>query len=546
MELSAILSNIAGSSRIDIGELNKRATFDRTQVPLNDEQDPLRVPQIIDNEEFEINEGYRVAEHLVAAGEPIIFVSGKAGTGKSMLIRHLRNKLAKNIAVIAPTGVAALNVAGATIHSFCHFPPRVVTDKDIKKLYDRRLYSCLDLLIIDEVSMIRADIMDSIDMFLRKNGRYPNRPFGGVQVLLLGDLFQLPPVVTRQEEALLFARQYTSPYFFSSKALSQCRMIPVELSKIYRQADPAFAAMLNRIRLADDLADVMESINTNCRAGEADVNSITLTCTNAVADAKNALELNKLAGPEHVCEGIIEGKFTIEQDKLPSPMNLKLKLGAKVMFTKNDTDKRWVNGSHGCVVEIEKDSIKVELLSGHGVVYDVQRVVWESYKYQYDEKTDKILPFVVGSYTQFPLMLAWAVTIHKGQGKTLDKVHIDLGDGAFASGQVYVAFSRVRHLKDITLARPIKKEEVRTDQRIVRFYKALDELQQEIVQSVRQGKRLGPQQGKCPYCSGDLVLRKGIHGEFFGCSSFPKCRFSVSVAKVSNAQTPGLIEISRN
>jgi ATP-dependent exoDNAse (exonuclease V) alpha subunit len=407
-----------------------------------------------------------------------VFVSGKAGTGKSTLIDFLRRSYNGNIVVVAPTGVAALNVKGATIHSYFRFPPRVVTDEDIKQVKDRRLYTKLDLLVIDEISMVRADVLDGIDKFLRLNGRHSDRPFGGTQLLLVGDLFQLPPVVSRTEEAVLFSRKYTSPYFFSAKSLERCQMAPVELGKVFRQTDNAFVEMLDRIRVAEQLETILPSLNTRCFRSASDTRVITLTCTNATADQINATELDKLMGEPRTFAGTISGKFAIEEERLPAPLNLSLKPGAQVMFTKNDGGRRWVNGTLGRVVGFKDASIQVELISDHpGAVHDVQPVEWESFKYEYDYAENKIKPAVIGYYRQYPLMLAWALTIHKSQGKTLEKVRIDLGSGAFSPGQVYVALSRCRSLEDIVLSRPISQREVKCDQRIRRFYFALAELQ---------------------------------------------------------------------
>ena len=468
MGLLDALKEILGVTPVNIGELNRQATHKRPKPPpVPPQADPL--------EGIEITEEYRVVAKLLDGGFPIIFVSGKAGTGKSTLIHFLRHTLKKNVVVVAPTGVAALNVKGATIHSYFRFPPRVVTDKDIKVVKDRRLYTKLDLLIVDEISMVRADLVDAMDKFLRINGRDQNLPFGGTQLLLVGDLFQLPPVVTRAEESVLFARRYNSPFFFSAKSLENCQLAPVELGKIFRQRDTVFTDMLNKIRVAEQLDSVIPIINSTCVAPKEGGNQIiTLTCTNAAADQLNTRELAKLPGDVRIFTGEVSGKFAIEDERLPAPLNLTLKPSAQVMFTKNDYQKGWVNGTLGRITAFKDDSIQVELITDHpGAVHDVQRVMWKSFKYQYDYTTDKIKPVTTGQYIQYPLMLAWAVTIHKSQGKTLERVRVDFGDGAFASGQVYVALSRCRSLPDISLTRPIDQQEVKCDQRIKQFYLAL-------------------------------------------------------------------------
>lgn len=378
------------------------------------------------------------------------------------------------MAVVAPTGVAALNVSGATIHSFFRFPPRVVSDDDVKIVRDRRLYRKLQLLIIDEISMVRVEILDAIDQFLQLN-RETKEPFGGVQLLMVGDLFQLPPVVPRREYEALKLMGYESTYFFSAKVLKRCEMVTKELTKIYRQSEEPFISLLNRIRVAEALEEIVQVLNARCMSSEATENVvITLACTNRVADAINDGELRKLSGSLKTFTGEASGKFALEDEKLPSPINLSLKVGAQVMFTKNDEKKRWVNGTLGRVVEFDEDSIRVEAGEGNLLeTYDVKTVQWESYRYDYDGRQDKIIPTSSGTYRQYPLMLAWAVTIHKSQGKTLEKVRLDLGEGAFDYGQVYVALSRCRSLEDIHLVRPVRNTDIKCDPAIKRFYEAL-------------------------------------------------------------------------
>lgn len=458
-----------GITTVTIGELNRQATL-KSPKPSK----PIR--SVVPLSEIEITEEYLRVRELLEATCPVVFVSGKAGTGKSMLINYLRQTLKKNIVVVAPTGVAALNVKGVTIHSYFQLPPRIVSNEDIKEVADRRLYSRLDLLVIDEISMVRADLIDALDIFLRVNGRSKELPFGGTQLLLVGDLFQLPPVVTKPEMKILHERGYSSPFFFSAKSLETCELFPVELTEIFRQRDPEFAGMLNDIRVGENLDEVIAKINTSCHSAKIDNSIITLTCTNKVADEINLKELRSLPGASRNYHGKITGKFVVEEDRLPSPLNLALKVGAQVMFTKNDEEKRWVNGSLGRVAGLSNNSILVELITdGEGNVHEVLPAEWESYKYEYDPATDAIVSVVTGNYVQFPLMLAWAVTIHKSQGKTLEKARIDLGNGAFASGQVYVALSRCRSLADICLSRPIKISDVKCDPIILRFNQMLSE-----------------------------------------------------------------------
>jgi energy-coupling factor transporter ATP-binding protein EcfA2 len=466
MDIIDKFKKLMGMQPVNIGELNKQATREsssKVQIPSGN---PL--------EGIEISEEYKNVQSLIEAGFPAVFVTGNAGTGKSTLIQYLRTVLKIRSVVVAPTGVAALNVGGVTIHSFFRFPPKILEDDDIKMVFDRKLYQKLDLLVIDEISMVRCDLMDSIDKFLRKN-RSSDLPFGGVQLLLIGDLFQLPPVVSRSEDTVLKAKGYPNPYFFSSFSLQKCSMFPIELTSVYRQSDNAFVTLLNSVRVGENIDSVTQEINSRCHQSGNKPADITLCCTNKKADQINMRELQTISDKEHVFQGEIKGQFSLEEDNLPSPMNLKLKIGARVMFTKNDENRRWVNGSLGIVRHIDGESIGVELVTDHkGSIYDVKRVTWETFKYSYDAEKDQIVAHKVGAYTQYPLMLAWAVTIHKSQGKTLENVLIDLGSGAFASGQVYVALSRCRSIDGITLERPIRNTDVKCDPMIKRFYRAMD------------------------------------------------------------------------
>jgi ATP-dependent DNA helicase PIF1 len=458
------VEKILGIRPIEIGELNRRSTLEvkrlrSKELPKED------LDGIITTSE------YKLVVELLKGGVPIVFVTGNAGTGKSTLIRYLRNVLDKRLVVVAPTGVAALNVNGVTIHSFFQFPPKIHEEEDIKFLYDRKLYEKLELLIIDEVSMVRGDIMDSIDKFLRKN-RSNNSPFGGVQILLIGDLFQLPPVVPNHEWDVLKLKGYASPYFFSSFSLQKTSLVPLELNSVYRQEDPSFVDLLNQIRIGENLEFVTSEVNRRC-SQRKDLNvDITLTCTNMRADQINQQELKNLVTKEYSFKGKIVGKFSLGHDKLPSPFDLRLKKGAHVMFTQNSS--LWVNGTIGIVRDIDPQMIRVEIVN-NGMVCDVGLATWESYRYSYDSGKDRIVAIKVGHYTQYPLMLAWAITIHKSQGKSLDKVMVDFGSGAFAFGQVYVALSRCRSIEGISLLSPIQKTDVKCDPIIKRFYSTLEQ-----------------------------------------------------------------------
>jgi ATP-dependent DNA helicase PIF1 len=319
--------------------------------------------------------------------------------------------------------------------------------------------------------MLRCDLMDAMDAFLRK-ARSDRSPFGGAQILLVGDLFQLPPVVPRVEAEVLAARGYATPYFFSALCLQDVALPFVELTSVYRQKDPTFVSLLNRVRLAEGTEETVEELNRRCQGSPQGGCAVTLTATNAFADRMNEEELGRISSREHLLEGELEGKFSASRDRLPSPLGLRLKVGAHVMFTKNDEQKRWVNGTMGIVQEVGKDRVRVEV---DGKTHNVERTTWETYGYTFDAEQDCIVGKPQGKYTQYPLMLAWAVTIHKSQGKTLDNVLVDLGQGAFASGQVYVALSRCRSIEGIKLVRPLRHSDIRCDPTIRRFYAALAE-----------------------------------------------------------------------
>lgn len=423
---------------------------------------------------MDVPQGYLRVEELLQAGTPLVFVSGNAGTGKTTLIRYLRTVLPLQCAVVAPTGVAALNAGGSTIHSFFQLPPRLQDPRDIRLRGDRRLYRALQLLIVDEVSMLRCDLLDAIDVFLRR-AREDASPFGGVQLLLLGDMFQLPPVVPRAEWEVLGARGYRGPYFFDAAVLGSVPLLLVELDHVYRQTDPAFVALLNKVRVARDLDLVVEQLNERCCLEDDLEAEMTLTCTNRAADTLNRAALSALDTEEHLLEGRVTGEFRLGGDRLPSPRELRLKVGAQVMFTRNDEQERWVNGSLGVVSAVSPEVVRVRMLGdGARAVHDVRPVCWEWFEYRLAPAENRIVAEKVGEYTQFPLTPAWAVTIHKSQGTTLQRVLIDFGWGAFATGQAYVALSRCRSLRGLRLARPLRDSDVRCDPRILRFYEQLD------------------------------------------------------------------------
>ncbi len=428
-------------------------------------------------ETIEINSQFKAALDLMENSSEPVFVTGRAGTGKSTLLSHFCQTTGKAVAVLAPTGVAAINVRGQTIHSFFGFKPDITTQQSkalamrAARYKEAELYQKLETLVIDEISMVRADLLDCMDVFLRTVRKRKQRPFGGVQIIMIGDLYQLPPVVTTTEREI-FKLHYASPYFFSSHVFSQ--MIPhlVELETVYRQKDQSFIDLLNAVRNNSLTDEQIEAINA---CYEPDFDSIKsedfyihLTSTNEQASLINRQRLDSLPGALHTFEGVIDGNF--EQKNYPTEWQLQLKKNAQVMLLNNDPSGRWVNGTMGIITEIstgQVEEIKVELENGREDW--IKPVRWEILHYDYDEKEKTLVTEPVGAFTQYPLKLAWAITIHKSQGKTFDRVILDVGRGTFATGQMYVALSRCRHLKGLILKKPLRRSHVFVDQRIVSF-----------------------------------------------------------------------------
>ena len=423
----------------------------------------------------EINPEFRRALDVMETTGRHIFITGKAGTGKSTLLDYFRNATRKKVAVLAPTGVAALNVRGQTIHSFCRFKPDITLDK-VKKFSGKgaALYKNLDAVIIDEISMVRADLLDCVERFLRLNGPHPKKRFGGIQMIFIGDLYQLPPVVTSAERNI-FSTQYETPYFFSSRIFNEPAfdMEFVELEKIYRQTEEDFNLLLNAIRNRSATDEDIGRLNRRCDPGfvpPAEDFYIHLTSTNDLAYKRNQEKLDLLAGRTFRYQGLLEGEF--DKSHLPTDELLRIKRGAQVMMVNNDPNGRWVNGSIGRIAGVEKarsapDVLKVQLQNGFEV--DVEPYAWELFKLDFDEREGKLFTETIGSFTQYPLRLAWAITIHKSQGKTFDKVVIDIGRGTFAHGQVYVALSRCTNFEGIVLKKEIKKSHIRMDWRVIKF-----------------------------------------------------------------------------
>jgi ATP-dependent DNA helicase PIF1 len=418
--------------------------------------------------DFDYNREFKKAFNLMENTSKHIFITGKAGTGKSTLLEYFRANTNKKIVVLAPTGVSAIKIRGQTIHSFFNFPPRLIQREHIKKLRNKRTVKHIDTVMIDEASMLRADLLDAIDYSLRLN-RSKDLPFGGVQLIIFGDLFQLPPVVESDAQELMDSL-YQSPYFFSAKILQDIDLDYIELKKIYRQRDSDFIELLNKIRLnktkKSDLDFLNSRLDYNKESGSRGL--VTLTTTNNQAKNINIDRLDKLSSKEYSYNADISLKF--KESSYPVEAELRLKKGAQVMLVRNDPLKRWVNGTIAEVAALTYSSIKVAI---EDEVFDIPRVSWEKIEYKYNSVDDRIEEEVVGSFKQYPLKLAWAITIHKSQGQTFDDVIIDMGFGAFAHGQTYVALSRCRTLGGIALKRPIEKSDIIFDDRVYNFQKSL-------------------------------------------------------------------------
>ena len=421
---------------------------------------------------------YYLAEEFAMHTNRPLFITGKAGTGKTTFLRRLREQTPKHMAVVAPTGVAAINAGGMTIHSFFQLPVRTLipTPQSYKQLFaeqrltqrKRNLIYHLEMLVIDEISMVRADVLDAIDAVLRRYKYRKDQPFGGVQVVMIGDLFQLSPVVTRGEDEEAMKKYYEGPYFFQAKVMQELQPVYVELDHVFRQQDRTFVQLLNEVRenqlTAQGRALLSARYNPRFRNTDEDFH-ITLTTHNRLADELNERELAKLPDEPRVFTAEIKKDFPV--NIYPTEEELTLKTGARVMFVRNDDQKprRFYNGKIGVITEIDSDKIIVRCEDGE---IEVTRMVWENIRYREDEKTGKIDEEVLGTFTQYPLRLAWAVTIHKSQGLTFDKVIIDAAR-AFAAGQVYVALSRCRTLEGIVLSSPLDYVELDNDPSVLRY-----------------------------------------------------------------------------
>ncbi len=422
--------------------------------------------------DIDLNEKFVETFKLLENTGKNIFITGRAGTGKSTFLKYFRKHTQKNIVVLAPTGVAALNVEGQTIHSFFHFKPDITLDGvgNIKIRKQRKeIFKKIDMIIIDEISMVRSDLLDSIDAFLQIHGKYEGLPFGGVQMVFIGDLYQLPPVVT-QFERDIFRGVYQSPYFFDAKSYPFLKMQTVELEHIYRQDEMEFIEILSAVRNRNITQGQLHKLNQRFQPDFTQKKGefyIYLTPTNALADEINRKKLSELKGDLFGAEGIMAGEF--EQRSLPTHSNLQLKVGAQVMLLNNDPEGRWINGTIGELLSIEQDEMTLTVKLEDNKVVTVIPFTWEMFRFSYNQEIGCIESESIGSFTQFPLKLAWAVTIHKSQGKTFTRVVLDMGEGSFSHGQTYVALSRCKRLNGLILKKPIVYQHILLDRRVVDF-----------------------------------------------------------------------------
>ena len=420
---------------------------------------------------------FELAERYVNCTGRSVFLTGKAGTGKTTFLKYIAQSTMKRFVVLAPTGVAAINAGGSTIHSFFQLPlcPYLPDVKELITEYQtpdkyrslrkerQKIIRTLDLLIMDEISMVRADLLDAVDMTLRRY-RHNDLPFGGVQLLMIGDAQQLSPVV-KESERQYMQQVYPSPYFFHSKALQQLNYITIELQKVHRQKDADFLELLNAVRENRVTSHILDVLNSRLHAYEDDGETIRLTTHNAQADGVNSRKLDELPGKISHFEADVEGEFP--ENIYPADYVLSLKEGAQVMFVRNDPEGQYYNGKIGKVVSVKSNgTVEVECIGGGDSVW-VAPVEWENIQYELDEEGE-IVPAVVGRFRQLPLRIAWAITIHKSQGLTFDRVIIDAAS-AFAFGQVYVALSRCRSLEGISLESPVRLSGICSDMHVAAF-----------------------------------------------------------------------------
>lgn len=483
------------------------------------------------------NKEFQDALRLITHTRQSVFLTGKAGTGKSTFLKYICEHTKKKYVVLAPTGIAAINAGGVTLHSFFKLPfrPMLPDDPDLSlkdgRIFEffkyrkehRKLIAQIELIIIDEISMVRADIIDCVDRILRVFSGNMRLPFGGKQILFVGDVFQLEPVVPSDQKEIL-SLFYASPFFFSARVFKEINLVPIELQKVYRQTDPVFINILDRIRSNTARNQELETLNARYYPSFEPQNDdmyVTLATRRDQVDYINEKKLTELAGEEFVSVGKIDGDFP--ESSLPTQLNLSIKDQAQVIFIDNDPERRWVNGTIGMVSGID-ESGNVYVLLESGVEHLVERTSWRNYKYKYNEKEKRVEEEIVGTFEQLPIRLAWAITVHKSQGLTFSRVVVDLTGGVFAGGQTYVALSRCTSLEGLVLKSKISSRDIFIRKEIVAFSQVFNN--QQLIEKSLQESEAELQYGRAIDCFKQGDMRSAVES------------FAAAIAKRNELSNP--------
>ncbi|MDR1556595.1 MAG: AAA family ATPase [Tannerellaceae bacterium] len=483
------------------------------------------------------NKEFQEALQLITYTRQSVFLTGKAGTGKSTFLKYICRHTKKKFVVLAPTGIAAINAGGVTLHSFFKLPfrPLLPDDPDLSlkngRIFDflrytkqhQKLISQVELIIIDEISMVRVDIIDCVDRILRVYSKNMRLPFGGKQLLFVGDVYQLEPVVASDQRDIL-SLFYSSPFFFSAHVFKEINLVPIELQKVYRQTDPTFINVLDKIRNNTAHRKELEILNARFSPSFTPGNEdmyITLATRRDHVDYINEKKLKELPGEEFICRGEIKGEFP--ESSLPTQLHLSIKEQAQVIFIDNDKDRHWVNGTIGKISKIDAEG-KVYALLENGSTHYVEPTSWRNYRYKYNEAEKKIEEEIIGTFCQLPLRLAWAITVHKSQGLTFNRVVVDLAGGVFAGGQTYVALSRCTSLEGLVLKVKITERDIFIRKEIVAFSRMFND-KKLIETAIRESEA-------------DLLYAQAIHS--FGKGEIPEAveAFSAALEKRNELVNP--------